>query len=412
MLTSDLVRATKRAGKLRPRYLAEKDRERLLPAATSLIATYKSMVGCSKAELDEAAQAVPYSARDRPVVAGLRKLCDDRTDLEQPGSHDPEEIRRVVFEVSARHHREIGRADFDRTPVLAEAAALLGIEPAAIDRCLFADLREAQEVKAFKGLSPTELLDRYNVSLAQAVLLRATKLVLTFEDDRPLVVRAVFRAARFFGLLHVIERRKKGGFVVTFDGPFSLFGRVQKYGINLGLFLPSALCLKSFEIRADLSWGVERESVELSIKNDDGLASLREPPLYVRPEVEQLTHALAALESDWSTKNSDKIIVAKNHAVIVPDLVLSNRVTGEEVYLELFGFWSRDAVFRRVEQIEAGLPARLILCVSKNARVSEEILNEDDGGSSLYVYKTALSAKEILLRLDAAPKAVKRPRSS
>lgn len=399
MLTSDLVRATKRQGKLKPRYLAAKDRERLLPAATSLIATYKSMVGQSKSELDEAAQAVPYSARDRPVVAGLRKLCDDRTELEQAGAHDPEEVRRVVFAISAAHHKAAATPTFERGPVLAEAAAALGIDAETIERCLFSDLREAQAVKAFEPIAPNDLLDRYNVSLAQAVLLRATKLTLTFEDDRPLVVRGVFRAARFFGLLHSIEKRKKGGFVVTFDGPFSLFDRVQKYGINLGMFLPTALCLQNFEIRADISWGAERESVELVMTPDDGLVSHREPPLYVRPEVEQLTSAFAALDCDWSVRSSDKIILSKDKAVIVPDLLLSNRATGEEVYLEVFGFWSRNAVFRRVEQISAGLPARLILCVSKNARVSEEVLSEEEGGSSLYVYKSAISAKEVLRRL-------------
>jgi uncharacterized protein len=394
LLTSDLIRATKRAGKLKPRYLAAKDRERLLPAATSLIETYKAMVGQSKSELDEAAQAIPYSARDRPVVAGLRKLCDDRTELEQAGDHDPEEVRRVVFGISAAHHR---------AAVLAEAAALLGIDAETIDRCLFCDLREAQAVKAFDAMRPSDLLDRYNVSLAQAVLLRATKLTLAFEDDRPLVVRGVFRAARFFGLLHRIEKRKKGGFVVTFDGPFSLFDRVQKYGINLGMFLPTALTLQKFEIRADISWGPERESLELVLTPDDGLVSPREPPLYVRPEVEQLTAAFKALDCDWTVRSSDKIILSKDKAVIVPDLSFANRATGEEVYLEVFGFWSRDAVFRRVEQIAAGLPARLVLCVGKNARVSEEILSEEEGGSSLYVYKSAISAKEVLRRLDGRP---------
>ena len=409
MLTSDLVRARIRRAKggparLSPRYLAEKDRDRLRPSAASLIETYKSMVGASKAELDEAAQAIPYSARDRPVVAGLRKLCDDRTELEQAGSHDPEEVRRVVFAISAEHHRAARTASFERGPVLSEAAAALGIDAETIERCLFADLREAQAVKSFEAVSPNELLDRYNVSLAQAVLLRATKLTLSFEDDRPLVVRGVFRAARFFGLLHRIERRAKGGFTVTFDGPFSLFDRVQKYGINLGMFLPTALSLQKFEIRADISWGPQREIVELVVTPDDGLVCPREPPLYVRPEVEQLSAAFAALDCDWSARSSDKIILSKDKSVIVPDLLLQSHTTGEEVYLEVFGFWSRDAVFRRVEQINAGLPARLILCVSKNARVSEAVLGEEEGGSSLYVYKTAISAKEILRRLDGVSK--------
>ena len=52
--------------------------------------------------------------------------------------------------------------------------------------------------------------------------------------------------------------------------------------------------------------------------------------------------------------------------------------------------------------VRTGLPARLVLCVGKNARVSEAILSEEEGGSSLYVYKSAISAKEVLRRLDLA----------
>jgi hypothetical protein len=41
----------------------------------------------------------------------------------------------------------------------------------------------------------------------------------------------------------------------------------------------------------------------------------------------------------------------------------------------------------------------MILAVGKHLRVSEEVLGPDDAGE-IYVYKTALSAKEILSRLD------------
>jgi hypothetical protein len=43
----------------------------------------------------------------------------------------------------------------------------------------------------------------------------------------------------------------------------------------------------------------------------------------------------------------------------------------------------------------------VVLAVSKGARVSEEVLDEAEGGSSLYVFRTAISAKEVLARLQA-----------
>jgi uncharacterized protein len=79
--------------------------------------------------------------------------------------------------------------------------------------------------------------------------------------------------------------------------------------------------------------------------------------------------------------------------------VFGNRETGEEVYLEAFGFWSRDAVWRRVELIRKGFPARILLAVGKQLRVSEEVLGDDDAGE-LYVYRAAMSPRAVLARLD------------
>jgi len=401
LLTSDLVRAGTKDGRLQPRYLAPKDRLRLREIATSVIATYARMVGATRAELDEAAQAIPFSARDRTVVLGLRKLCDDRTVLEQESPLDPETVRRELFAISAREHK--GASDFDRASVLAEAARSLQTSEPLLERAMFADLREAQAVKAFEPLGVDELFDDYDVSLAQAVLLRATSVTVSFADARPHMVRNLFRAARFHGLLHVIERKPKtSGWIVKLDGPYSLFESVQKYGLRLAMFLPSALALESFEISANVLWGTDRAPLELRLSNKDGLRPVGAPRGFVRQEVQDLATAFAALGSDWDVADNDRIIVAKDGSAIVPDLVFCSRSTGEEVFLEVFGFWSRAAVWRRVEQIQAGLPGgRLILAVSKQARVSEEALAEGDGGSSVLVFKSAISAKEVLARLTA-----------
>ncbi|MDF2694745.1 MAG: hypothetical protein K0S65_3128, partial [Labilithrix sp.] len=89
----------------------------------------------------------------------------------------------------------------------------------------------------------------------------------------------------------------------------------------------------------------------------------------------------------------------------VPDLELSRG--GEPVYVEVLGFWSRDAVFRRVELAERGLRARVVFAVSSRLRVSAEVL-DDSVPSSLYVYKGKMSPRAVLehagrLLADAPP---------
>jgi len=82
----------------------------------------------------------------------------------------------------------------------------------------------------------------------------------------------------------------------------------------------------------------------------------------------------------------------------IPDLRFENRYTGEIAYLEVMGYWSRDAVWNRVELVQQGLPYRILFAVSSRLRVSESVL-EDSHSSELYVYKSSISAKEILKRL-------------
>jgi hypothetical protein len=63
------------------------------------------------------------------------------------------------------------------------------------------------------------------------------------------------------------------------------------------------------------------------------------------------------------------------------------------------GYWSRAAVWKRVELVHAGLAERILFAVSAKLRVSEEVLGDDLPGA-LYVYKHAMSARAVAERLD------------
>jgi hypothetical protein len=84
----------------------------------------------------------------------------------------------------------------------------------------------------------------------------------------------------------------------------------------------------------------------------------------------------------------------------VPDLVFRHPARSAPVYLEVLGFWSREAVWRRVELVESGLSHRILFAVSKHLRVSEEVLGDELPGA-LYVYKRVLNARTVLDRVQA-----------
>jgi hypothetical protein len=64
------------------------------------------------------------------------------------------------------------------------------------------------------------------------------------------------------------------------------------------------------------------------------------------------------------------------------------------------GFWSRDAVFRRVELVRRGLKEPILFALSQRLRVSEEVLG-DDLPAALYVYKGLINPRVVAQRLEA-----------
>ena len=399
MLTSDLVRARTKAGALLPRYVLPKDAPRLAPLAQALVTTFNGTMGAPKSELDEAVLAIPHEPRDRVVFLGLRKLCEDRLELADGGELDAISVREVVFRHAASAHRSCA---FDRAAVLAQAAAELKAPAEAVEHSLFADLREAQIVQRWEPIDAANLVASYNLALVQAVLLRATRLTIRSRDTRVAVWRAVFRSLRFHGLLHSIEERAEGGYDLTIDGPFSIFDSIQKYGLRLGLFLKTALRLAPADIQAEVLWGNDKTRVRFDVPSGPELIlEDREESDAPRPELTALTESFSALGSKWKIEPCEQIFRAKTGAAVLPDLRFTH-ASGKSVYLELFGFWSRQGIFTRIEQINAGGLPPLIVVAGKHLRVSEELLDESKVESSLYMFKTAISAKEIERRLEAA----------
>ena len=88
-------------------------------------------------------------------------------------------------------------------------------------------------------------------------------------------------------------------------------------------------------------------------------------------------------------------------ACACPTCFFTHRDTGHRVYFEVLGFWSREAVWRRVDLVNAGLPHPIVFAVSSRLRVSEEVLDSDLPGQ-LYVYKGAIGARAVEQRLDAS----------
>ncbi|MCA9591680.1 MAG: DUF790 family protein [Myxococcales bacterium] len=392
MLTPELVLTRRKGGRLQVATLSAKERARALEVAELVLSAAQAAEGGSRGELKAAWAEIGLSGREKKLFDGFCKLVEDAAELDSEAPVDPVELRRAVFTQAA----EARAADaFDRERVLAEAARSFGIE--APESVMYADLKSEHRLVRVPQLSPEALLERYQTGSRQAVLLRAVRVVAEVRGAAPEAYRALFSKLKFRRLLHRIEPLADGGYRITIDGPFSLFDNVTKYGLALALVLPVLEECGSLALEAELRWGPRREPIVFEHRHR-GPAEPDAAPL--PDEVADLQAAFERLGGPWAAERATEILNLPGVGLCVPDLTFVHAESGRRVHLEVLGFWSRDAVWRRVELVEQGLLERVVFAVSSRLRVSEEVLGDAEH-AALYVYKGAMSAKALLRRLDA-----------
>lgn len=396
MLTADLVRARRRGDELQLSSLGPKQRRRALELAQAYLEIARAHRGLARGVFLEACNHVPVAPSERKLAAGLRKLVDDRCEFEVACEHDPRVLRRDVFRAASAAQRELDEdTPFDRDAFLREQAARYAMDPAALEQALYSDLRSEQRLQHFEDMSAEALVERYRSEQAKAVLLRAVRVTAWVRCADAYAYRAVFRKLKFLRLLHRIEPRDSG-YRIDIDGPFSLFTSVTKYGLQLALALPVLQACDAWEIDADVRWGKERRPLRFRLR---GKREAVPETAALPDEVAALLQRFDKLGTPWRAEPCDDILELPGVGLCVPDLRFVKSGTDEVAYLEVLGFWSREAVWRRVELVENGLPHRVIFAASKRLRVSEQVLDEQLPGE-LYVYKGVISAREILQRLD------------
>ena len=404
MLTADLVTARRRGEELRLVVLSEDERARAVALAGDYLALARAHVGKSRRELEAAWEAVPTAAREQRLAAALRKLVGDRclyAEVAGPGSA---EVRAAVFQAAAEARRTLPLGgDLDREAVVAAVAAARDATPAAIESALFADLHGAERLSEIEALDPAALAAGFELAQAQGVLLRATRVVADVRVRDAGRLRALFAKLKFLRLLHTItpldSTPGQCGYRVEIDGPFSLFQSVTRYGVQLGLALPTIADCDRFVIEAQVLWGRARVPLRFRWAGEthgdgDGGASARSPAA-LPDEVQGLLDAVTALGGPWRVRPSTEIVHLPGAGLCVPDLAFENAETGAQALLEVLGFWSREAVWRRIDLVRAGLTRPILFAVSKQLRVSEAALEGDLPGA-LYVYARAMNARAVI----------------
>ena len=402
MLTRDLLRARRRKDQVQPLYVDLEDAA-LRELAEQLVAEFVAHRGQARGELEATLATRNGERTDLLLHRGLAKLLFDRSTFVVDARLDPKEVRRALFERAAASHpiaREEGVAlhPVSRAKVIAEVAQSLSLSPEEVEHALYADLEEAQLLSEFEPLTGLALLERYNVALAQAVLLRATRVTVAMKPTPAKRVRQLFRFLKFFGLMHQAQGSARAGYTLTLDGPMSLFRLSSKYGLQLAEFLPALLLCPGWTLSAELEWGLERRPARFELSSEAGLVShYRDTGTYETEEERAFRERWKALGTPWKLERTSSVIDLDGQGVLVPDFTLRH-ADGREALLEIVGFWRKGYLESRIALLAKHGPPNLILAVSQRLRGSEEDLARAPG--ELFFFKDVILTREVLERAE------------
>ncbi|MFO0604020.1 MAG: DUF790 family protein [Polyangiales bacterium] len=407
MLTADLVSARIVKGEVRPRYVRADD-PAALELARQVVDVFDAHVGKTREALDNALAALLGEGTEFLLHRGLAKLLADRATFEVKAPCEPALLRRRLFEEAAKVHPAVAVADavhtVSRDDVVRRVAEELGVDPREATAAMYADLEGELVMTEGPALAPDALLRRYNVALAQAVLLRATSLTVEIAPGDPARYRQLFRYVKFYRLMHAVSGSGERGYTITLDGPMSLFQLSQKYGLQLAEFLPALLLCEAWRATAEVRWGKDKRPMLLRLTSEQGLVShYPDKGVYVTREEQHLLDRFAELDTPWALERRAEVIDLGGRGVLVPELVLRHKKDGREALVDVMGFWRKEYLDARLALLREEGPANLVLLAPWRLRGDEGELAR--AHAEVVFYKDVIPAKELVERAEKVAKA-------
>ena len=408
MLRSEHVIARLQRGRLIPHRLSIED-ERVREVAHELCKLYASHVNAPRSRLEEELTSREEELGPRldarrgfKIVRALAKLLEERADWSSPTSADPYTLRTRVFElVAALPEPPVAKPGLlettTREDILSQVARETGFEDP--DELMYADRRGSQLLGEFDAPSPESLIERYNVAQVQGILYAAREMIVDLGAGAD--ARLVFHYVKRLGLIYRLEPTPNG-YRLHLDGPLSLFGGTRKYGLRLSKFLPGLLLTAPWKLSADVTW--RGRDALLELESGSGLESHYAGPKGIGEDSEDTREAFvrawgrAKDTGGWRLEPGPGILAIPGQKnALVPDFTFRRIGTGEEVHLEILGFWSGRTLVDRVSLLrEAGNRGyKVLVAASEGLGTSSEALSEASRGEVI-PFKSRLGAKPVL----------------
>jgi predicted nuclease of restriction endonuclease-like RecB superfamily len=370
MLTSDLAINWRRGDKIVPR-LIKTDDAGYLRDAEVLIEIFEEFRGKTRGKLESELEEYVGTGTDYRILRGLIKLLTDRCEFETASVAAPEDIRRKVF-LEARKFQPVTPDSETKSKVLESIAAEFETDSNTIYGQLYADLSFQQKLISFETIAPPDLLDRYNLAQAQALLYKCVEMKIRVAPSDAGVYRQILSSIKRFGLIHSVVGNITNGYEIRLTGAASLFHRSQKYGVRMAVFLPALLLCRDWKMAAEVA---QKQGgnvfYELTSEQTELKSCYYDEPEYENPDLEKLTKNWEKSSADGWQLNENRKVIDLGKTAFAPDLVLISP-RGEEIYLDVLGFWTPKSLQKRLEEFAAANYTKFILAASQELRGSRD----------------------------------------
>lgn len=372
-------------GRLIPDRLRRGRDDAYIEAADECIRVYRESIGRERQGLHREVEEVLARQMGCPPkrIGAFCKLLDDLGEFTEARGV-ASKLRRKVFGFAAGLHPIVSQREgiFENTLEEARRSVCeqLGMSWEEIEAGLYADVVELQTLRTFnQDIDSIELLSAYNVRQTQGALYRASRVVVDATED----YKTILRHAKLAGLMHEILRLRRGqdrGYRFVFDGPASNLRETSRYGIRYASFIPKLLACRGWTLRADIL-GPGKRKFRMDLSPRDRLRSTLDPPDEFDSELEREVWDawLANPVAGWEFERESELLHV-GQMLLTPDFVLRELASGQTVYVEVVGFWTKEYLEekeRRLATFRETGTGKWLLLYPKNA--SAKMLKALDG---------------------------------
>jgi len=396
MLPSSLLTVWRRKGNIQPRF-ARASADNLLVAKT-LIEIYLQGAGEKKSALKSTGEELEDKGYDFHLVRGLSLLLDRRSIFKCTSQANPLELRRRLFQETGK----IGPATSlkQRKTIIEKVSLETKISVQELEESMYADLESELSLQSFEPITPQELLEKYNLSLAQTLLFDSTELKFTVSGNW----QNIFFKAKRLGLIY--EAYKSNGFWVKIDGPASLFKLTRRYGTAIAKLLPAIIANSRWTVEAKILWKFTNTLYDFKLeswKHSPLFGPQRTAETFDSFVEKNFASRFKALNSEWQLKREPEPVIA-GQQVIIPDFSFERE--GSKLYMEVVGFWTKEYLQRKVAKLKK-VEEQILVVVDENLTCERLTKLEKQNGLNIIYYRKEIPLPPVLRYLQDAYKHVR-----